>query len=307
MKKILSVAALMVIALVSVSCKSNKESHTMRDSYIRNNLAFDCAETVKTVQPKVKYGTVDHVMYHSNTCGRDRGFSILLPPSYDGTKKFPVVYFQHGIFGDEYCMINDSKNAFKEVTANLAALGEAKEFIIVFGHMYASTDPKQKPSFKQEDVLPYDNYINELINDIIPYVESHYAVLTGRENTAICGFSMGGRESLFIGLNRSDLFGYIGAIAPAPGLVPSKDWAMTHPGQMQESELHFKEENPLPEFFMVCCGTQDSVVGQFPKSYHRILDTNKVEHTWFEVMNADHNDLVIRSGFCYFAMNIFQK
>ena len=116
-----------------------------------------------------------------------------------------------------------------------------------------------------------------------------------------------GRESLYIGLNRSDLFGYIGAIAPAPGLVPSKDWAMSHPGMMQESELHFKEGNPLPEFLMVCCGTQDSVVGQFPKTYHRILETNKVEHTWFEVLNADHNDLAIRSGFCYFAMNIFQK
>lgn len=279
----------------------------MKAEYIKNGLAFDCPDTVKTVNPKVALGTVSHVTYHSNTCGRDRGFSILLPASYDGKKKFPVVYFQHGIFGDEFCMINDGKNAFKEITANLAAAGEAKEFIIVFGHMYASTDPNQKPSFKAEDVLPYDNYINELINDIMPYVESHYAVLTGRENTAICGFSMGGRESLFIGLNRSDLFGYVGAIAPAPGLVEAKDWAMQHKGQMKESELKFKEGNPLPEFFMVCCGTQDSVVGQFPKTYHRILETNNVDHTWFEVLNADHNDLAIRSGFCYFAMNIFQN
>ena len=307
MKKIVLVSVFLVLAAVSVSCKANKGDSKMKTDYIRNGIAFDCPDTVKLEQPKVKLGEVKHVMYHSTTCGRDRGMSILFPASYDGTKKFPVVYFQHGIFGDEYCMINDEKNAFRQVTANLAAQKEAKEFIMVFGHMYASTDPNQKPSFKQEDVLPYDNYINELIKDIMPYIESNYAVLTGRENTAICGFSMGGRESLYIGLNRSDLFGYIGAIAPAPGLVPSKDWAMSHPGMMQESELHFKEGNPLPEFLMVCCGTQDSVVGQFPKTYHRILETNKVEHTWFEVLNADHNDLAIRSGFCYFAMNIFQK
>ena len=307
MKKVVLVSVFLVLAAVSVSCKAKKGDSKMKTDYIRNGIAFDCPDTVKLEQPKVKLGEVKHVMYHSTTCGRDRGMSILFPASYDGTKKFPVVYFQHGIFGDEYCMINDEKNAFRQVTANLAAQKEAKEFIMVFGHMYASTDPNQKPSFKQEDVLPYDNYINELINDIMPYIESNYAVLTGRENTAICGFSMGGRESLYIGLNRSDLFGYIGAIAPAPGLVPSKDWAMSHPGMMQESELHFKEGNPLPEFLMVCCGTQDSVVGQFPKTYHRILETNKVEHTWFEVLNADHNDLAIRSGFCYFAMNIFQK
>lgn len=279
----------------------------MKTEFIKGEIAVDIADTVKTNQPKVNYGKVDHVTYHSNTCGLDRGFSILFPPSYDGKKKFPVVYFQHGIFGDEYCMINDEKNAFRQVCGNLAAQGEAKEFIIVFGHMYATTNPNQKPSFKQEDVLPYDNFINELINDIMPYVESHYQVLTGRENTAICGFSMGGRESLYIGLNRSDLFGYVGAIAPAPGLVTAKDWAMEHPGMMQESELRFKDGNPLPEFFMVCCGTQDSVVGQFPKSYHKILVTNNVDHIWFEVMGADHNDMAIRTGFCYFAMNIFQK
>ena len=107
---------------------------------------------------------------------------------------------------------------------------------------------------------------------------------------------MGGRETLFIGLSRPDLFGYIGAIAPAPGLVPGKDSFMTHVGQMQEDEVKYDEDDVLPEFLMVCCGTRDSVVGKFPQSYHEIFERNGVGHLWYEVPGADHDSNAIRSG-----------
>lgn len=54
----------------------------------------------------------------------------------------------------------------------------------------------------------------------MPYIESHYSVKTGKDNTAIMGFSMGGRESLYISMKRPDLFGYVGAVCPAPGVSP---------------------------------------------------------------------------------------
>lgn len=282
-----------------------KKMDYIEKNKIVDNLVKDCPLEAQQLRRGVNYGNVKHVTYYSNTCKMERAFSILLPGSYDGEKKFPVVYFQHGIFGDENCMINDAQNKFKEITANLAADGFAKEMIIVFGNMYATTDPAMKPAFNEEAVKPYDNYINELINDLMPYVESNYAVLTGRENTAICGFSMGGRESLYIGLQRPDLFGYIGAIAPAPGLVPAKDWAMEHKGMLQESQLKFAENAVLPKYFMVCCGTVDGTVGKYPASYHQILENNKVDHVWFEVSGADHNFMAIRSGFYQFIQNIF--
>ena len=89
-------------------------------------------------------------------------------------------------------------------------------------------------------MLVYDNFINDLTNDLMPFIEENYSVLTGRENQAIAGFSMGGREALYIGFTRPDLFGYVLAIAPAPGLTPGTDWALAHPGQMQEDELRIK-------------------------------------------------------------------
>ncbi|MCQ2591408.1 MAG: hypothetical protein MJ188_01375 [Treponema sp.] len=273
---------------------------------LKNGFAADCPGEVSAQRSGVALGQVKHVTYYSNTCKCERGFNILLPASYDGEKKYPVIYFQHGIFCDENSIIHDGNNKIREICANLAADGYAKEVIIVFGNMYASADPKLKPGFNAESVLPYDNFINELINDLMPYVESNFAVLTGRENTAICGFSMGGRETLFMGLQRSDLFGYIGAIAPAPGLVPGKDWAMTHVGQLSEENAKFAEDAILPEVLMVCCGTQDGTVGQFPKSYHKLFEKNGVEHIWFEVIGADHNAHAIRTGFYQFMTRVFK-
>lgn len=290
-----------------IEVKEEKKVDYIEKFQIRNGLVIDSPRDVNSMREGLTYGKVEHVIYHSNTCNMDRGFNILLPASYDGSKKFPVIYFQHGIFGDEHVMLNDAENRFKELTTNLAADGVAKEVIIVFGNMYASTDPDLKPAFDEKATAPYDNYINELTNDLMPYVESHYAVLTGRENTAICGFSMGGRESIYIGLNRTDLFGYIGAIAPAPGLVPTKDWAMTHSGMYKsEADMKYADGYILPELFMVCCGTGDKTVGQYPKSYHKILEQNGIEHLWFEVMNADHNSHAIRSGFYQFMIRVFQ-
>lgn len=274
---------------------------------IKDETSAFCPDEVWKARPGVKYGKVEHVKYYSNTCKMERAFNILLPPSYDGEKKFPVVYFQHGIFGDENSIVNDQNNSFKEIVTNLCEDGFAEEAIFVFGHMYAAEDPEMKPGFDSKLVLPYDNFINELVNDLMPYIEKNYMVLTGRENTAVCGFSMGGRESLYIGLQRSDLFGYIGAIAPAPGIVATKDKFMTHEGMLAEKDVRFAEGAPLPLYFMVCCGTIDSVVGQYPKSYHKILTDNKVDHVWFEVTGADHNHFAIRTGLYYFMQNIFKK
>ena len=255
-----------------------------------------CPSDICIKQMGVQYGTVEHITYDSVTTGLTRGANVLLPADYSEDKQYAVLYFLHGIFGDENSLIGDNNNKIKELVANLAAQGRTKDMIVVFPNMYAKTDPNQQPGFSAEAVLPYDNFINDLVNDLIPVIEGKYSVLTDRENRAILGFSMGGRETLFIGLSRPDLFGYIGAIAPAPGLVPGKDHFMEHVGQMQEVDMTFKEGDILPELLMVCCGTRDGVVGKFPESYHNIFTTNGVEHLWYEVPGADHDNNAIKSG-----------
>lgn len=277
-----------------VPTEQPKEEITMEDKNVVTEVT--CPAEVCTKRAEVTYGTVEHITYQSATTGLERGANVLLPADYSEEKQYAVLYFQHGIFGDENSLIGDNNNKIKEIVGNLVEDGYLRDVIVVFPNMYAKTDPNQQPGFSAEAVLPYDNFINDLVNDLIPVIEGKYSVLTDRENRAILGFSMGGRETLFIGLSRPDLFGYIGAVAPAPGLVPGKDHFMEHVGQMQEEDVKFAEDAILPEVLMVCCGTKDGVVGKFPQSYHELFDKNGVEHIWYEVPNADHDSNAIRSG-----------
>lgn len=275
-----------------------------RSSYIKTHIMeTECPAKTGMKTAGTGYGTVTHITYASKTTGLERGACILMPENYQEEKKYPVLYFLHGIFGDEYGLIQDENNRLAEILGNLVAEGKTRETIVVFPNMYATSDPDQKPGFQAEAVLPYDNFINDLVNDLIPYIESHYAAATGRENRGILGFSMGGRETIFIGISRPELFGYIGAIAPAPGILPTKDAFMTHEGQLKtEEELSISEAAKAPELFLICCGTKDSVVGSYPKGYHEILERNGTSHLWYEVPNADHDQKAIRSGFYNFLL-----
>ena len=269
-----------------------------------DKLENHCPDNLLVNNAKDDYGTITHVTYSSKTCNRTRGFNILLPAGYDGSESYPVMYMLHGIFGNEYSFTGDGNLHIKELIGNMTNQNLCKKMIVVFPDMFAASDPKAKPGFNDEAVANYDNFINDLVNDLMPFVEKNFSVKTGRENTAICGFSMGGRETLFISIMRSDLFAYAGAIAPAPGLVPARDWAMQHKGQLKEEELKYSNTQNI--WLMVCCGTNDGTVGKFPLTYHQLLEKNGVEHTWYEVSGADHNNVAIQSGIYHFVQFIFQ-
>ena len=56
---------------------------------------------------------------------------------------------------------------------------------------------------------------------------------------------------------------------------------------------------------MICAGDKDSVVGQFPMSYHKLYDANSIEHIWWEIPGSDHGDPAISSGIYNFVKHIF--
>ena len=274
----------------------SQESSQAEEIVLNNEIEERCPATATTTRADVKYGAYTHGTYYSQTCGMERGYSILLPADYSEEKEYPVLYLLHGIFGNEYSFSGDSSNKIKEIVGNMAADGLIEETIIVCPNMYATTDPAQQPGFDAESCLPYDNFINDLVNDLMPHVESEYSVRTGRENTYLAGFSMGGRETIFITLQRPELFGYVCAISAAPGIVATTDKFMTHPGQLSEDEVKFADGATEPDVFILCCGTKDSVVGTYPKSYHELLEANGSDHVWYEISGADHDNNAIKSG-----------
>ncbi len=281
----------------------DEESGSDTEFVLNDEIEERCPAIYETKRADVKYGEFTHDAYYSETCQMERGYSILLPADYSEDKKYPVLYLLHGIFGDEYSFSNDGSNKIKEIAGNMAADGLIEETIVVCPNMFATSDPEQKPGFDSVSVLPYDNFINDLVNDLMPHIEGKYSVLTGRENTYLAGFSMGGRETIFITLKRPELFGYVCAISAAPGIVPAKDNFMTHEGQISESEMKFEDGATVPNVFIVCCGSRDSVVGTFPKQYHELLEANNAKHIWYEINGADHDNNAIKSGL----FNLFKQ
>lgn len=297
MKKLLKLFGIISVFTLLISCQSTETVSSADTKKEESNIM----EETKVI----KYGTVNHFTYDSKTCGMTRGVNVLLPADYDPAdteKTYPVYYMLHGYFGNEYSFTGDASCKIKDYAANAAADG--KEMIIVFPDDFAKTDPAAKPDWNQQSVDYYDNFINDLVNDLMPFIQKMFNIKTGRENTAIAGFSMGGRESLFIGLQRPDLFGYVGAFAPAPGLVPGRDATMPHPGQMKEEDVHF-EGKEAPFYLQVCVGDCDNVVGQFPRLYHLLFEKNNVEHTWFQVIGAGHDSSIVNPGSEKFISEIF--
>ena len=252
----------------------------------------------------VDYGCLEKVTYFSKTANRITNVNILLPVGYSEDKKYPVLYVLHGYWGNEDSIPYDEANKITEIIGNLINNGEAKEMITVFPYIYTNNTQPKATALDLENSLNYDNFINDLLTDLMPFIEDKYPIKTGKENTAITGFSMGGRESLFIGFSRSDIFGYIGAVCPAPGLTPGIDLNL-HPGQLKESELVFKNSDKAPYLVMISAAKNDEVVENYPEKYHNILTNNGVKHIWHPITNGDHGGCSVRAHMYYFVKEIF--
>lgn len=244
----------------------------------------------------------EKITYYSSVAKKNKKAVVILPPNYSTSKKYPVVYVNHGIFGTESDMVGYCKS----IGGNLMASGEAEEMILVSCAMYTSQTSDQCAGFSAEECAKYDAFREDLIECLMPYMEENYSVATGRENTGICGFSMGGRESLYIGITRPQYFGYIGAASPAPGITPAQDMFMTHPGNMQPSEFKVQDHTYDPYFLMITGGTNDTVVGTFPKEYHEMLTTNGQPHIWQEIQGGGHDASCINPLMYNFLKNAFK-
>ena len=231
-------------------------------------------------------GTVEHITYFSAKANHEKGANVWLPPGYDKNKQYPVFYVNHGYGGDESAMLNGM--GVREIASNLIKSGEAEPMIIVFTNQYTHPQRTVATGNGAEDVPYYDAFVEDLPGSLMPYIESHYPVKTGRENTAIAGFSMGGRESLYIGIMCKDKIGYIGAGAPAPGIFPTKDHIMDHPGCLSQDEIRI-DPPYQPYVLMIAGGTNDGMVGSYPEQYHNLFTEHGTDNIFIPVPGGGHD------------------
>ena len=251
----------------------------------------------------VTYGEITEITYHSETTTKDRKANVLLPPNYDEQQKYPVLYLLHGLDGDH----NEWKNGGRPdyVIGNLLAEGMAKEMIVVMPNVRARANDAGGPSDNHTiaHFQAFDNFINDLKNDLMPYIKDHYSIAEGRENTAIAGLSMGGRESLYIGISMPETFGYVGAFSPAPGVLPYA----TEGGLFQTENFKLPDEYNGKNFVMICTADNDTVVYDNPVQYAKTLEQNGTKSYFFMREGGGHGWDVWRSGLYNFAKRIFTK
>lgn len=250
----------------------------------------------------VTYPEFQKFTYYSQTAGRDTKVNILLPANYSEDKEYPVLYILHGFWDNEDWMAR-STVALSRILTNLQQDGEAEEMIVVLPYIFCSKDMQYCTGMDLANSLAYDNFINDLTTDLMPLVEEKFSVAKGRENTAITGFSMGGRESLFIGLEHPELFGYIGAVCPAPGLVPVSGSAM-HPGQLQPADMKFPDEKPYA--LLISSSKSDGTVGSFPNSYRDIFTQNGEEFLSHVMQSTGHDHTSVKPHLYNFFRIIFK-
>ncbi len=163
----------------------------------------------------VPHGLVTYRYYQSKTLSTIRQLIVYTPPGYEQNtgKKYPVLYLIHGMTDTEETWFKLGHANL--ILDNLISQGKAEPMIIVMP--YANIFPDLMPNqiIDREIRLRKDVFNHEMLDDIIPFVESNYHVLTGKTHRAIAGFSLGGRQTLAIGLANPDMFGWVCAYAPA--------------------------------------------------------------------------------------------
>ena len=253
---------------------------------IRNQITVNVPQNVL----KNAEGKIEHITYFSKKANRNKGANVWLPPGYDSSKQYPVFYVNHGYGGDESSMMNGM--GVREIATNLIKSGDAVPMIIVFTNQYTDPNHEKQTGNGQADVPGYDNFVEDMPDSLMPYIESHYPVKTGRENTAVAGFSMGGRESLYIGMKCCDKVGYIGGGAPAPGIFPTKDQFMTHPGVMSKDDMRI-DPPYSPYVLMIAGGTSDTMVNDFPKQYSDLFTQHGTENIYISVPGGGHDSSTV--------------
>lgn len=209
-------------------------------------------------------GKLEMVEYDSGTVGTRRRMNVYTPPGYTPEKKYPVLYLLHGIGGDE---TEWHRFARPDVLLdNLIADGKAEPMIIVMPNGRAQKNDRAEGNIMQH-APAFAAFERDLLDDVIPAIESRYSVRADRDHRALAGLSMGGGQSLNFGLGHPGTFGWVGGFSSAPNtrrpaeLVPDPEAA----GRLR--------------LLWLSCGSRDGLI-RISQGLHAHLKEKKVPHVW---------------------------
>lgn len=245
-----------------------------------------------SLQPGIPHGTIDSILYNSSTVGATRKAMIYLPPGYSRQNTYPVLYLLHGIGGDEKEWLHGGHP--ETILDNLYAAGKLQPMIVVMPNGRAMKDDRATGNIMAPDkVQAFADFEHDLLNDLIPYVESHFSVMADREHRALAGLSMGGGQSLNFGLTHLDIFAWVGAFSAAPNTKT--------PEALLPDPAAAKKQLRL---LWISCGDQDRLMS-FSKRTHDYFTEKGVPHIFY-VEPGGHEFKVWKNGLYMFSQFLFK-
>ena len=269
----------------------------------------------------IPHGELTPVEYDSKSLGTRRRMRVYTPPGYSTTRKYPVLYLLHGIGGTDTewtqaCHANI-------VIDNLLAEGKVQPMVMVFpdgnssrtvadlaaGGRGSGARGGQAPEGRgaaapgapgagagrgrgmnmEAWLTPFEN---DLLKDIIPYIDSNYSVYTDRDHRALAGLSMGGGQTLNIGLVHPETFAWVGGFSSAPDTRQPASALVPDPSVPKQLKLVW-----------LGCGNKDGLI-RISQAVHNYLKENGVAHIWHVDGNA-HDTTEWDNNLYLFSQHIF--
>jgi enterochelin esterase-like enzyme len=248
----------------------------------------------------IERGRLERIDYDSKTVGVKRWMQVYTPPGYSKDKKYPVLYLLHGIGGNE--REEWAKGGVPHVILdNLIADKMIEPMIVVLPNGNATTNKAPAADAGGSggrrgfgDLTGWGKpFENDLIKDVIPFIEANYSVKADRESRALAGLSMGGGQSLNIGLANLDTFAWVGGFSSAPNTNPPEQLIPDPQKATRQLKLLY-----------LSCGNKDGLI-RISQGVHAHLKEKNVPHIWHVDEHA-HDFQHWKKGIYNFAQLIFR-
>ena len=228
----------------------------------------------------IPHGEVSMCWYESESLGVTRRMLVYIPPGYerDADRAWPVLYLLHGTTDTEESWVTVGRANF--ILDALIHAGEAREMLVVmpYGRAYPATSRESGSLGYVENMKRFQE---DLLERIIPYVETHFQASRSREDRAIAGLSGGGGETLYIGLNNVDKFAWVCGFSSA---IRENEFEDNYGPPLSDVEA----ANASLKLLWVGCGRED-----------HLYDANVALLDWLRAKGIHHVAHVTEGGHTY--------
>lgn len=251
-------------------------------------------------QKGYKYRSPQMIAYYSEITQTMRHAMVFLPADYDDKKSYPVLYLLHGYGGSHRTWRNKKANV---ILQNLSYFEDVPEMIVVCPNSNVNKEESVDDTDFWSCIEPFDHTTEEVVQYLMPYINSHYSVKQGRKNTAVAGNSMGGRNALAMAYTYPELFGYVGAFSSATAVEEANDTSMIS-APLHDLNLPVNKEKPF-DVLMLAVGKSDDVCGEVTYELNDYMNQQNIEHIFYDT-EGGHQTVVWQNALYNFARKIFK-